>query len=152
MTDAVLGSTSMTQVGILVRDIDKTAAAYQKLLGLEPRFVVTDVPAQAQTRYLGQPSAARARLAFFTVGPQLEIELIQPDLEPSTWRHDLDAYGEGVHHIAFAVQGMKATLDRLGAAGLPLLQTGEYTGGRYAYVDGNEQLKVVLELLENDKT
>jgi hypothetical protein len=34
--------------------------------------------------------------------------------------------------------------------GYKLLQTGEYTGGRYAYVDAKQQLKLVLELLEND--
>jgi hypothetical protein len=33
---------------------------------------------------------------------------------------------------------------------LKLLQTGEYTGGRYAYIDANEKLKLMLELLEND--
>jgi methylmalonyl-CoA/ethylmalonyl-CoA epimerase len=30
------------------------------------------------------------------------------------------------------------------------VQKGEYTGGRYAYVDANAQLGCVLELLEND--
>jgi catechol 2,3-dioxygenase-like lactoylglutathione lyase family enzyme len=150
MNHGILGSQTMTQVGILVRDLDKTASAYQELLGLEPTIVTTDAPELAQTKYLGRASAARARLAFFHVGPNLDIELIEPDFEPSTWRHDLDANGEGVHHIAFAVNGMKATLANLGRHGLPLLQTGEYTGGRYAYVDSTEPLKVILELLEND--
>ena len=35
-------------------------------------------------------------------------------------------------------------------APLSVWQTGEYTGGRYAYVDATAQLKTVLELLEND--
>jgi len=33
---------------------------------------------------------------------------------------------------------------------MPLVQKGEYTGGRYAYIDSNSCLKVMLELLEND--
>jgi hypothetical protein len=33
---------------------------------------------------------------------------------------------------------------------ISLLQRGDYTGGRYAYVDGTAQLGAVLELLEND--
>jgi hypothetical protein len=33
---------------------------------------------------------------------------------------------------------------------MPLLQKGEYTGGRYAYIDANKDLKLTLELLEND--
>ena len=31
-----------------------------------------------------------------------------------------------------------------------LMQRGEYTGGRYAYVDAVSQLKTIVELLEND--
>jgi hypothetical protein len=34
--------------------------------------------------------------------------------------------------------------------GMPLLQKGEYTGGRYAYLDSNGALKTLIELLEND--
>jgi 4-hydroxyphenylpyruvate dioxygenase-like putative hemolysin len=81
----------------------------------------------------------------------VDIELIEPDKNPhSTWRHDLDANGEGFHHIAFFIKGMKEKIEICGKAGFRLLQTGEYTGGRYAYIDANEKLKLVLELLEND--
>jgi hypothetical protein len=34
---------------------------------------------------------------------------------------------------------------------MPLLQRGEYTGGRYAYIDTLKDLKVIIELLENDR-
>ena len=70
---------------------------------------------------------------------------------PSTWQEHLDAHGESVHHIAFEVQGMQDTLAYLAASDVPLLQKGEYTGGRYAYVDSDHMLGVVLELLENDR-
>jgi methylmalonyl-CoA/ethylmalonyl-CoA epimerase len=33
---------------------------------------------------------------------------------------------------------------------MPLVQSGEYTGGRYAYVDTHRDPKVLIELLEND--
>ena len=33
---------------------------------------------------------------------------------------------------------------------MKLLQRGEYTGGRYAYIDCVDQLKTIVELLEND--
>ncbi|WP_274651961.1 VOC family protein [Paenibacillus humicola] len=145
-----LETNTVTQIGILVHDIEKTAKAYSEFLGIEPRFVTTGTYEEAETEYMGSPSKARCRLAFFTVGPSLELELLQPDHEPSTWRHDLDKYGEGVHHIAFVVNGMKEKTMLLQRNNIPLLQKGEYPGGRYAYFDGTEQLKVVLELLEND--
>ena len=77
---------------------------------------------------------ARAKLAFFPLG-QVTVELIEPLGGPSTWQEQLDAHGASVHHIAFEVQGMQDTLAYLAASDVPLLQKGEYTGGRYAYVD-----------------
>ncbi len=151
MPTPLLGTDVVTQIGLLVHDMEKSMAQFAKFFGVEnPGYIVTDMEEQAQTRYLGQPSKARAKLCFFHVGPNVDIELIEPDHEPSTWRHDLDANGEGFHHIAFVIRGMKEKNALLEANGMSLLQTGEYTGGRYAYHDANDTLKMVLELLEND--
>ncbi|MGN1249673.1 MAG: VOC family protein, partial [Candidatus Spyradocola sp.] len=45
---------------------------------------------------------------------------------------------------------MKEKLIALDGEGMKLMQKGEYTGGRYAYVDAVDQLKTIVELLEND--
>jgi hypothetical protein len=149
--EPILGTNVVTQIGLLVNDIEKTGEAFSKFLGCEnPGWSWTDPREKSQTEYLGKPSEARSKLMFFHVGPNVDIELIEPDHEPSTWRHDLDLNGEGFHHIAFVVKGMKEKNAALEASGMPLLQKGEYTGGRYAYHDANDALKMVLELLEND--
>ncbi len=151
MKKGILGTHVVTQVGLLVHDIEKTAQVYADFLGVaRPPIRVTDALDKSQAKYRGNPTPARAKLAFFDVGPGLQIELIQPDEKPSTWREDLDRKGEGVHHIAFVVKGMKEKLSDLSKEGMPLVQSGEYTGGRYAYVDANKDLKVLIELLEND--
>ncbi|GFR39044.1 hypothetical protein PRECH8_23400 [Insulibacter thermoxylanivorax] len=59
--------------------------------------------------YNGEVTAARAKLAFFDMG-SLQLELIEPDEHPSTWREHLDQHGEGVHHIAFQIQGVQEKL------------------------------------------
>jgi len=152
MGNPILGTEAVCQVGILVHDIEKTKMDWAEFMGVEPpEVVMTGALSEADTRYRGKPSEARAKLAFFQAGPNLTIELIEPDKDPnSTWRQDLDAKGEGFHHIAFFVKGMKERIEICGKQGFELLQTGEYTGGRYAYVDANEKLKLMLELLEND--
>jgi catechol 2,3-dioxygenase-like lactoylglutathione lyase family enzyme len=151
MKKNILGTSEVTQIGILVRDIETSARLYADLLGVPvPPIRTTDPQEKSKARYRGKPGRGRARLAFFKVGPNVEIELIQPDAEPSTWREDLDRRGEGVHHIAFQVKGMKEKIAALEAEGMPLLQNGEYTGGRYAYIDSSRDLKVTIELLEND--
>ena len=152
MGTPLLGTEVVTQVGILVHDIEKAKIEWAKFFGVEPPpVVVTGTREEAETEYMGKPSEARSKLAFFSAGPQLNIELIEPDKDPnSTWRHDLEKNGEGFHHIAFVVKGMKEVSSKLVANGMPLVQKGEYTGGRYAYHDANEKLNLVLELLEND--
>jgi methylmalonyl-CoA/ethylmalonyl-CoA epimerase len=150
MTEPALGTTTVTQVGIIVHDIEAKARAWSQILGLPmPQIIITDTLDIAQTAYQGQPTTAQAKLAFFHMG-QVDIELIEPIGEPSTWKDQLDQHGASLHHIAFQVQGMRDKLAYLDANGIPLVQKGEYTGGRYAYVDANAQLGCVLELLEND--
>lgn len=81
---------------------------------------------------------------------QVDLELIEPIGEPSTWKDQLDAHGDSLHHIAFQIKGMQAKLAYLDSKGASLIQRGEYRGGRYAYVDASAQLGTILELLEND--
>jgi methylmalonyl-CoA/ethylmalonyl-CoA epimerase len=147
----ILGTKLITQIAILVHDIEKTSKAFGDFLGVEkPQWSITDSVDKAQTQYRGKPSEARAKLAFFDMG-SLQLELIEPDHNPSTWRESLDKNGEGPHHIAFEIEGMKDKIAALERNQMPLLQKGEYTGGRYAYIDTLRDLKVIIELLENDK-
>ena len=150
MGNNILGTKLITQIGILVHDIEKTSQAYAQFFGVEkPQCSITDEVDKAQTQYRGKRSDARAKLAFFDMG-SLQLELIQPDHNPSTWRESLDKNGEGPHHIAFVVEGMKDKIAVLERNQVPLLQKGEYPGGRYAYIDTLRDLKVIIELLEND--
>jgi methylmalonyl-CoA/ethylmalonyl-CoA epimerase len=151
MGNNILGTKVITQIGILVRDIEKTSQAYADFLGMEkPQWSITDAAEKAQTQYRGKRTDARAKLAFFDMG-SLQLELIEPDHNPSTWRESLDKNGEGPHHIAFVIEGIKEKIAVLERNQMPLLQKGEYTGGRYAYLDTLKDLKVIIELLENDQ-
>lgn len=151
MDKNMLGNNVITQIGILVRDIEKTSQAYADFFGVDkPEWSLTDTVDRAQTEYRNQSTEARAKLAFFNMG-SLQLELIEPDHNPSTWREYLDEHGEGPHHIAFVINGMKEKVTLMEKNQMPLLQKGEYTGGRYAYMDTFKDLKIILELLENDE-
>lgn len=150
MTEPTLTANVVTQIGIIVRDIETKARAWSEILGLPmPDIIITDTVDKTQAEYNGKPTPARARLAFFHMG-QLDVELIEPIDGPSTWRDQLDQHGDSLHHVAFEIKGMKEITAYLDSRGVPLLQRGEYTGGRYAYFDGAAQLGTILELLEND--
>ena len=150
MTEPTLGNNIVIQVGIIVRDIETKARAWSEILGLPmPNIIITDTMDKTQAEYHSEPTPARAKLAFFHMG-QLDVELIEPIDAPSTWKDQLDQHGDSLHHIAFEIKGMQEKISYLDSKGIRLVQRGEYTGGRYAYLDGIAQLGTVLELLEND--
>ncbi|MBC7235108.1 MAG: VOC family protein [Chloroflexi bacterium] len=150
MSENLLGSNVLVQVAIVVRDIEEKAKAWAKVLGVSvPRVSVTAPEMESHIRYRGKPTEARAKLAFFDLGEQVRLELIEPMGAPSTWQEFLEKHGEGLHHIAFRVKGMDEVLARLEAHDMKAVQRGDYTGGRYAYVDAESFLGCILELLEN---
>ena len=149
MEKGILGTKIVTQIGFVVNDIEKTSQAFADFLGVEkPQWSLTDTIDKTHGEFNGQPCPARAKLAFFHVGETLDIELIEPDETPSVWRNVLNEKGEGVHHIAFVVNGMKEKILALEGNGMKLLQRGEYTGGRYAYIDCVDQLQPIVVPLE----
>ncbi len=149
MSEQTLGSTIVTQIGLVVKDIEKSIDAYCEIFGLlRPEIIITDEYEAAKTEYLGQPSYARAKLAFFHLG-QVDLELIEPIGEPSTWKEALINHGDGFHHIAFQIKDTGKVVQVLESKGIPMVQQGHYTGGMYTYMDASQKLNLVLELLEN---
>lgn len=149
MANNILGTDIVCQVGVIVRDVEKASKAWAEILGASvPQWRMTGPADESHIRYRGQPTEARAKLAFFNLG-QVQLELIEPVGAPSTWAEFLEQHGQGIHHIAFRLKGMDEVLVRLEAHRVPLVQRGDYKGGRYAYVDGVPELGAILELLEN---
>jgi len=144
-----LDTRAIVQVGFVVRDIERSIAALSRLLNTpEPEVIVTDPYESARTRYRGEPTEARAKLAFFPMGP-VALELIEPIGGPSTWQEFLDEKGPGIHHIALKAEGTDRVVASLCEKGASLAQAGYYTGGRYTYLDTGPELGFVLELLED---
>jgi len=145
----ILGTMQVCQVGLVVHDIEKSLDAYCEVFGIpRPPVRITDEYELTRAVYRGQPPRARAKLAFIDMG-QVQIELIEPVGEPSTWKEALDEKGEGVHHIAFVIKDTGQVVINLAQKDMPMVQQGQYTGGMYTYVDCVEKLGVTLELLEN---
>ena len=150
MPEEPLGTTAIAQIGIVVRDIEASARAWADTLGLPmPEITMSPAVEVAHTEYKGQPTIARVKQAFFHIG-SLDVELLEPIGEPSTWHDQLVGHGNSMHHIAFRVKGMKDTVAYLSAKNIPLVQRGDYPGGRYAYLDSTAHLGLMLELLEHD--
>jgi len=141
------GEGNVTQIGLVVNDIEKASEKWAAILGFDevPETIITDEYEKAHTQFEGKPSDARAKLAFFRL-ENITFELIEPVGKKSTWYEHLEKYGEGIHHIAFKVDGMEKNINRLEKKGGVLQQEGDFTGGSYSYVDMPE-VGVIFELL-----
>ncbi|GIV17081.1 MAG: lactoylglutathione lyase [Armatimonadota bacterium] len=143
-----LGNATVTQIAIVVHDIGEACKRWSQILGQPvPNVIITQPGNEVHMTYRGQPSNAQAKLAFFNLG-QVQLELIEPIGEPSTWKEALDKNGESVHHIAFWTEDMQASAEFLKEHGIPLIQRGDMGEGQYAYFDAQKQLGVQIELLE----
>jgi len=151
----LLDTNVVTQVGFVVKDIVAAKRKFADFFGVEePPLCDCGKYEVTGTRYNGEPAPdAACLMAFFDAGPNVQIELIQPNGVKSTWQDHLDVHGEGIHHIAFVIKGMDEQVKRLELAGIPCVQRGKYgdASGEYAYMDATADLKCIVELLENYK-
>ncbi len=150
----IIGTSTLAQVGFIVRDLETTKKKFAEFFGVPVpptcdggKYEVTG------TTVNGQPAPdANCLMAFFDVGPNTQIELIQPNGVKSTWQDFLDEHGEGIHHIAFVVKNMDEKILAVeNFAGAKCVQRGKYGdgSGEYAYIDAHKEMKCLLELLES---
>ncbi|MCS6950941.1 MAG: VOC family protein [Armatimonadota bacterium] len=148
MPTEIAYNTTLAQVAIVVHNIEEACQRWARILGQPvPNIITTQPGNEVHMTYRGLPSNAQAKLAFFQLGP-VQLELIEPIGEPSTWKEALDQDGESVHHIAFWTEDMQSSAQFLREQGIPLVQRGDMGEGQYAYFDAREQLGVQIELLE----
>ncbi len=147
-----LGTKKLAQVAIVVNDIESAARRWAGLLGVAvPPLIETADGESVNMSYRGEPSTARAKLAFFDLGG-VQLELIEPIGSESAWFEGLSEKGERLHHIAFWTDDMQASVSGLKENGVPLIHRGDMGEGQYAYFDGQAQLGAVIELLEHKRT
>ena len=149
----ILGTNRVTQVAIIVKDMEESKKKFAEFFGVPVPdhnpggdFKITG------TEYMGEPAPeANCYLAFFDVGPGLQLELIQPNGVATTWQDYLDDHGEGIHHIAFVVDDMPEGVKNCEEFGMKVVQRGKYrdASGEYTYLDATDSLKCVIELLHS---
>jgi methylmalonyl-CoA/ethylmalonyl-CoA epimerase len=102
-----MGMRKIEHIGIAVNDLEESCALYEKLLGTAS-YKTEDVPSEG------------VRTAFFRSGPN-KIELLEATSANSPIARFLEKKGEGIHHIAFQVDDLKAEISRLQNEGFTLI-------------------------------
>ena len=131
----------LAHVGTPVADLERAAADYERRWGVTTEQV-QDL-ALDDARLHGKQAAASARYGFISTGAS-QIELIQPLTAPSPYTEFLKANGgDGVHHLAYIVDGIDPFLEHLREVGdtvdVDFTTSFTYPGigsGRFVYIDG----------------
>lgn len=94
-------------IGIAVKDLEAANKVYTKLFG-EPPYKTETVESE------------NVSTSFFKVG-ESKIELLEAISPESTIAKYIERKGEGIHHIAFAVDDIEAEMKRMSAEGFIVL-------------------------------
>jgi methylmalonyl-CoA/ethylmalonyl-CoA epimerase len=129
-------------IGIAVKDLEKSNALFTALLGESP-YKAERVEREGVTT------------SFFKTGPN-KIELLEATHANSPIAKFIEKKGEGIHHIAFAVEDIHAEMARLKAEGFTLLSDAPKTGADnklVAFLHPKSSNGVLIELCqEKDAT
>lgn len=132
--------THVEHIGIAVENLDEAIRYYETILGLSC-YSVEEVPDQ------------KVKTAFFKIG-EIKIELLEPTSAESTMAKFLEKKGPGLHHVAFAVDGLRETLTELGENGVKLIDWEPRKGAEglnIAFLHPKSTHGVLTELCELEK-
>ena len=139
---------TITQVGIVVRDMDAALAAYSGRLGVGPWRVYDYAPPKLTgMRIRGVETPYSMRLALAWTGTMM-WELIQPLEGPSIYWEFLRDHGEGIHHVMvdYGEGGLEACKAEFAARGFAPLMEGNYLGSQFAYFATEDALRTIIEV------
>jgi methylmalonyl-CoA/ethylmalonyl-CoA epimerase len=125
----------LSHIGIAVRDVDQAVEFFKEKFGLE----TTD-----------RGTGRGFHVAFLATGGT-PVELIQDVTPGGIITKFIEKRGEGVHHISFEVDDIRATLETMQAQGVTCLDK-EPRGGAHnslvAFLHPKDTFGVLVELVE----
>ncbi len=130
--------THVEHIGIAVRSLAEAMPLYEKLLG-QACYAVEVVPDQ------------QVRTAFFRVG-QTKIELLESTSPDGPIAKFIGKRGEGIHHIAYGVENVQASLEELSEGGLEVIDAEPRNGAeglQIAFLHPRSTLGVLTELCQH---
>lgn len=137
------------QVGLVVRELQRSMETYWKLLGIGPWKIYTYAPPMLrETMVRGTRAKYSMRIACAQAGPT-QLELIQPLDGPSIYVEHLQAKGEGLHHIQSRIESnIQDVVAAFARIGIGVLMSGKFGEGEFYYLDTEPTLGVIYEIFQ----
>ena len=127
-------------IGIAVKNLDDAIGFYEKMFGLKC-YNIEEVTEQ------------KVKTAFFMVG-QTKIELLESTSPEGPIGKFIEKRGEGIHHIAFAVEKIEEKLANAERLGVKLIDSVPRKGAEgldIAFLHPHSTSGVLIEICEDKK-
>jgi methylmalonyl-CoA epimerase len=108
------GASKIDHLGIAVENLEDAVDLYTRLLGRGPEHVT-------ESEQFG------VKVAVFELGG-VNVELMEGTADDSAVSTFIQKRGPGLHHICYAVEDLKGTLERLAADGFEIVGNGDDIG------------------------
>ncbi len=139
------------QIGVVVRDIEKAAAFYERL-GVGP-FTEGPSAHTVERKIYGKDAPDVAVKGLITQMGDIEFELLQPVAGKGIQAEFLERHGEGVVHLCAYTDDIDGDIADLTGLGYEVISYGAVSdGGRFAYFETREVGGLVLELFQPGET
>jgi methylmalonyl-CoA/ethylmalonyl-CoA epimerase len=125
-------------IGIAVKNLEEAIKLYENIFGLKC-YSIEEVKDQ------------KVKTAFFMVG-QTKIELLESTDPEGPIGKFIDKKGEGIHHIAYAVNNLQESLIELETKGVQLIDKNPRRGAEglnIAFLHPKATIGVLTELCEH---
>lgn len=129
--------THIEHIGIAVKNMETAIAYYENIFEMKC-YKIEEVADQ------------KVKTAFFQVG-ETKIELLESTSPDGPIAKFIEKRGEGIHHIAFAVNNLSFTLKNVEALGIRLIDKEPRKGAEglnIAFLHPSSTLGVLTELCE----
>jgi catechol 2,3-dioxygenase-like lactoylglutathione lyase family enzyme len=145
---ALLDPLQVLQIAFVTDDLDAAMRRYSEGYGITPWSVyeISSATVRELKKYDGRTDFAyKAAMCHIRT---LEWELVEPLDERSIYAEALRNRGPSLHHVAFEVPDFTAALRALEERGKRILQSGNWSGKRFAHIDTFAELGYATELFE----
>ena len=129
------------QIGIVVKDIKKTAATLQDKYILGPWEFFKFNPSTVKDMSVnGKKRNHSFDIALCKIGG-VQLKLVKPNDDQSIFSKHLSRFGEGLHHVSFSVDDLSRIPEKIKSQGEKIIQSGNWYGQKYAYFSTENKLK-----------
>lgn len=124
-------------IGIAVKSLEQTLPFYTEVLNL--KYLGTEVV-----------ESQKVKVAFLKAG-ETKIELLEPTTDESTIAKFIEKRGEGIHHMALAVDDIQERINEIKTKGIRMIDDDARigaAGAQVAFMHPKSTGSVLVELCE----